>query len=184
MQSSNNSYYSHFGYTIDISDDKIIVGAAATSNGAVYLYEKPDTGWTDTNDAMLITASDGVSQDFFGYSVSIDNNTMLIGAINSDDIALDNGAAYFMSYEVGTRINSPKDNSFMTYPNPAHDIIYFKDNSTFPEKAEIFDMSGRLMKIVNTGSDNSINISMLKPGIYFLQLNTSEGKYVIKFIKK
>ena len=76
-----------FGTSVAISGNIIVVGAANTSNfskqttpGAVYVFVKPAGGWKDMTETVKLTASDGVSGDAFGNSVSISGDTIAVGA--------------------------------------------------------------------------------------------------------
>ena len=61
-------------------------------SGSAYVYEKDElTGlWTET---AKLTASDGKS-DFFGYSVSVAGDIVIVGAIHDDDNGGMSGSAY------------------------------------------------------------------------------------------
>ncbi|MFM7791886.1 MAG: FG-GAP repeat protein, partial [Microcystis panniformis] len=49
------------------------------------------------NDLVKITASDGQAYDSFGQNVSLDGNTLLVGAARDDDNGLDSGSAYIFN---------------------------------------------------------------------------------------
>ena len=49
------------------------------------------SGWTQV---AKLTADDGAESDNFGYSVSIDGDTMVIGAYYDDDKGYNSGSAY------------------------------------------------------------------------------------------
>ena len=49
------------------------------------------SGWTQV---AKLTADDGAADDYFGYSVSIDGDTMVIGALQDDDKGSNSGSAY------------------------------------------------------------------------------------------
>jgi len=71
----------YFGYSVSISGDNIVVGAFnSDTKGAVYVYTKPTTGWIDMTQTAKITASDGIDYDYFGYSVSISGDNIVVGA--------------------------------------------------------------------------------------------------------
>ncbi|MCK9516969.1 MAG: FG-GAP repeat protein [Ottowia sp.] len=86
-----------FGWAVDISGDgnTAVVGAKgnSTNKGAVYVFIKDGTNWTEQ--AKLV-ANDGTTEEFFGYSVAIsdDSNTIVVGAYKEDGTATDMGAAY------------------------------------------------------------------------------------------
>ena len=77
-----------FGTSVAISGNVIVVGAANTSNfegaaatpGAAYVFVKPAGGWKDMTETQKLVASDGQPGDAFGNSVSIDHNTIAVGA--------------------------------------------------------------------------------------------------------
>ncbi|HEX6460398.1 MAG TPA: FG-GAP repeat protein [Thermoleophilaceae bacterium] len=91
---ANNDF---LGVSVAISGDTIVVGASGrnSSQGAVYLYEKPDTGWGDAStESAKLLASDGAANDLFGTSVAIDGGTVVVGAPHHLVGLQDSGAAY------------------------------------------------------------------------------------------
>jgi len=81
-----------FGVSVAISGSTVAVGMASTSlPGAVYLFVKPATGWTDMTQTAKLHASDGAGNDYLGYSVAISGNTIVAGAPNAYGYV---GAAY------------------------------------------------------------------------------------------
>lgn len=83
-----------FGYSVGISNDTVVVGAPG--KGSTYIFVKPGSGWSGilTPTSKLI-ASDGAANDFFGTSVGLSNDTVIVGA-DSDNIGgnADRGSAY------------------------------------------------------------------------------------------
>ena len=55
------------------------------------MFAKPNSGWTDVTETAKLTASDGADSDQFGISVSVDGDTVVVGA-HQDDYS--KGAAY------------------------------------------------------------------------------------------
>lgn len=80
------------GLSVAIGDDVIALGAvnASGGHGAVLVYERPPGGWTDGVETAILTASDGAVGDRFGIDVSIDGDTILVGASENNGV----GAAY------------------------------------------------------------------------------------------
>jgi len=76
---SDGTAYSEFGGSISISGNTVVVGAE-TGLGAAYVFAEPASGWADMTQTAELTASDAVSGDFFGTSVSISGNTVVVGA--------------------------------------------------------------------------------------------------------
>ncbi|MEO7976623.1 hypothetical protein [Flavobacterium sp.] len=97
---SENIIYDNYATSLDISGDLMIVGAFYNSTdnnlsnylenaGAAYIYHKDNGVW---NFVQKIVASDRERRDNFGNSVSIFENTVIVGAV--EEGANWAGAAY------------------------------------------------------------------------------------------
>jgi len=90
-----------FGRSVSVFDDVIMVGASGVSGangrnyGAVYVFRLDGSVWIQQQ--KLLT-SDGAKSDSFGWSVSVSNNTVLVGAKGNDDHGLSSGSAYVFSF--------------------------------------------------------------------------------------
>ena len=60
-------------------------------SGAVYVFTRTDDGWIES---QKLKASDGASNDYFGTSVSMSGDTIVVGASLDDDGASMSGSAY------------------------------------------------------------------------------------------
>jgi len=69
------------------------------------------------------------------------------------------------------------------YPNPVKNELFIKLNNLKVTKMSIFDYSGRLVKSINENV-NSINVSDLQQGIYFLKVSTENGESIKRFKKE
>ena len=80
-----------FGIGVSISGDYLVVGANEVDGrkGAAYVYLKNSNGTWEY--AQILMASDAANDDFFGTSVSIAGDQMVIGAYGANGEA---GAAY------------------------------------------------------------------------------------------
>ncbi len=74
-------------------------------------------------------------------------------------------------------------NNFKIYPNPVSDQLFVTSEKFTIESMAIFSMTGQKILQIE-GASNSINVSSLSKGMYFLEINSEEGKVVQKFIKK
>ena len=79
-----------FGFSVAVDGDTVVVGAFyeednAVEYGSAYVFTKPDAGWATTSTAAKLTASDGADNDYFGFSVAVDGNTVVVGAPEDDD---------------------------------------------------------------------------------------------------
>ena len=74
------------GTSVAIAGDTVVVGAPSTEigsnqgQGAVYVFNKPASGWNDTTQTAVLTASDGQIGDALGLSVAISGETIVAGA--------------------------------------------------------------------------------------------------------
>lgn len=83
-----------FGWSVDVSGDTAVVGAwgVDVDRGSAYVFERAGGVWTQQ--AQLF-ASDGEENNEFGTSVSIDGDTILVGAPGDDTPTGDtSGSAY------------------------------------------------------------------------------------------
>lgn len=86
-----------FGGAVAISTDTVVVGANGDDDngedsGSAYVLAKDDSGnWV--LEAKLL-ASDGAAFDFFGTSVAVSGDTVLVGAYWDDDNGFESGSAY------------------------------------------------------------------------------------------
>ena len=86
----------YFGSSVSISDDTIVVGAYGDDSngsdaGAAHVFVREGGGW---NQHAFLTAFDAAPGDYFGRSVSISNDTIVVGAFGEDSNGSDAGAAY------------------------------------------------------------------------------------------
>jgi|GEM_PF-7073682 len=88
----------------------------------------------------------------------------------------------FAYNQLGNAENIP-NNAMSVYPNPATNSITLTQNVEL-KTLKIFDMTGKLI-IDTTSNKDTIDISMLRKGFYFIEAIDIEGvKTVTKFIKK
>ena len=86
-----------FGWSGAVSGNLAVIGAYSDddngqSSGSAYVFDVA-TG----NEMCKLTASDGAWGDEFGISVAIDDNTIVVGAHQDNDNAIDAGSAYVFS---------------------------------------------------------------------------------------
>ena len=89
----------HFGNSISISGDYIIIGASQKDNsgnrqGAAYIYARDYGGADNWGEVMKLIASDAEDEDLFGNSVSISGDYAVVGAFWENGGGTDRGAIY------------------------------------------------------------------------------------------
>jgi len=94
--SSDIEAYDYFGTSVSIDGDTVVVTAQSEDTGdinagAAYIFTRDGTTWTQQ---QKIQASDAEGSDSFGASVSIDGDTIVVGAYGEDTGGANAGAAY------------------------------------------------------------------------------------------
>jgi FG-GAP repeat/Secretion system C-terminal sorting domain len=98
----------HFGYSVAIDGNYAVIGAfddlpGATDMGAAYVFFFNGTAW---GEQQKLTPADGAATDWFGISVSISGNKMVIGAQQEDENAsggntLSNAGSAYVFQRIG-----------------------------------------------------------------------------------
>lgn len=128
LKASNTNPNDLFGYSLSISGDTIVVGASRESSssnavngneldnsapnaGAAYVFTRAGFTWTQQ---AYLKAGNSEAEDFFGDSVAVDGNTIVVGASSesssatgvngdgTDNSADESGAAYVFVRTGGT----------------------------------------------------------------------------------
>ena len=128
LKASNTGIYDHFGNSVAVSGDTLAVGAddedssatgvdgnqgdnSADESGAAYVFTRSGGVWSQQ---AYLKASNTESEDYFGESVAISGDTVVVGADGEDSSATgvngnqgdnsadDSGAAYVFTRSGGT----------------------------------------------------------------------------------
>ena len=96
LTASDGAAGDYFGSSVAIDGDTVVIGAHWDddndyNSGSAYVYVRSNDVWSEQ---AKLTASDGASRDFFGYSVAIDGDTALIGAYADNDNGANSGSAF------------------------------------------------------------------------------------------
>ena len=96
LTASDAAAIDQFGYSVSLDNDTIIIGArgntdAGPDSGSAYIFVRSGTNWTEQ---AKLTSLDLATGDRFGFGVSIDEDTAVIGAFQDDDDGTDSGSAY------------------------------------------------------------------------------------------
>ncbi len=93
-----------FGKAIAIDVDRIVVGAegvdeAATSAGAAYVFDETSGTWSET---QKLLASNAGGFDYFGNTVSVSGDKVVVGAYGNGTMGSYAGMAYVFELSSGT----------------------------------------------------------------------------------
>jgi hypothetical protein len=114
------------------------------------------------------------------FEGEVDINPMADGVINATSLGFRDCYLIKMKQE-NLGIDSPDFNVSVVYPNPSKDILFVQsEKSLSGEKYTIFDNIGKVVETGLISFNNSISISNISEGMYYLQL---QDKQRIKFLK-
>ncbi len=91
-----------FGHAVAIADQTIVVGAPADGitdgTGSVYVFTRPESGWSADIEAQKLTAPQALAGERFGHAVAIADQTIVVGA-PADGITDGTGSVYVFAVE-------------------------------------------------------------------------------------
>jgi len=162
IKASNTGASDHFGRSVAISGDTMVVGAvyedsAATgingnqnnngeqNSGAVYVFVRSGTTWSQQ---AYIKASNTQEIDYFGLSVAISGDTIAVGAYGEDSAATGIN---------GDQTNNGEQNSGAVY-------VFVRSGTTWSQQAYI--KASNTQEIDYFGSSVAISGDTLAVGAY------------------
>ena len=173
------------GGSVSLSSDGSIVAIGATRNSAngqssghVRVYQNTSNTWSQVGSDI-----DGEeAQDYFGGNVSLSGagDKLVVGATTLFTSATKNGFAKV--YDLSGVLSSDKftQANFTIYPNPATEVLNIKlqDNAIL-ENVTIYNNLGQKIKTIK---QNTVDVSTLAKGLYFVEVTTNQGKASKKVI--
>jgi hypothetical protein len=130
------------------------------------------------------------SDDSYGISIDRNSNIYVVGNLSPDILTFDNlfvnsNGGLFLAKLAGVTAINENFNSghgISCFPNPFSDKLIVE--SKLISDASLLDLQGKVIKKLNLNpGENEIDTHLLNPGIYFLQIITSEGMASQKVIK-
>ncbi|MFK7770751.1 MAG: T9SS type A sorting domain-containing protein [Saprospiraceae bacterium] len=143
-----------------------------------------DYGVPSDNGRNQIYVSDfGLVYSYTG-GVFSDDESQLIGHKRGNIIEGDIDPLCLITSNNNTLTN--KEPFIQIYPNPTSEYlnILFSKNQNTPFSISIFDTVGKLVLEKKNVSSNSIDVSKLKKGFYFLKISSSFGDSIHKIVKQ
>ncbi len=90
-------------------------------------------------------------------------------------------------FEYGSNVGifNPQTKNIKVYPNPVKDILFLDFAGDKTATLEIFNPAGQMVRqMQEVHSSGSINLSNLKPGLYYLFIKTKTNTSSVKIIKE
>lgn len=93
--------FGDFGNVVSLDGNIAVVGrpddgVSGSFSGSVYVFRRDGNNW---NQEGKLVPVDGAAGDYFGVSVSVQGDTILIGADNDDEVGPDSGSAYVYRHD-------------------------------------------------------------------------------------
>ena len=182
--------------TLDVSQNTALVSLICYGNQLTHLDISQNTALTnfrcDYNQLTTLNMQNGnntniINNDFYAY-----HNPNLT-CILVDDAAWSttnwtniDATSTFVNNQAECDALSVAENSFKTqinlYPNPAKNNFTIQNNSNYTlENLSIYDMLGKLVLQTNN-TNNTIDVSTLKNGIYLVKMISNSNKIAIQKI--
>jgi len=106
LPQAGGSVRDFFGYSVDIDDGRVVVGAFGDEDGGngldsgnIFVFDAA-TG----NQVFRLSANDGSREDMFGFAVAIDNGIVAASSTGDDDNGDRSGSSYLFNATTGNQI--------------------------------------------------------------------------------
>jgi hypothetical protein len=117
LTASGQGVSGEFGSSISMSGATIVVGDAANGSqyyGAAYLYYEPPTGWANATQSAEIVSPNLQAYGYFGVSVGVSGNLLMIGANGETINGLEDvGAVYVFDGTTQLAELTPSDTQYL-----------------------------------------------------------------------
>ena len=143
----------------------IVILLSDCFNNDYQTYENMYFGFYDDNAAEPFT-----------YEITDEGNgalSMIVTASNGDKVYYGNDLLTNGDLSIA---------DFHVYPNPVQDELFVNSKGNSIDGITVYSLTGQQL-IYRTGQTNSIDVSSLSDGIYFLEIVSEGKKQVQKFVK-
>lgn len=155
----------------NIRTDFSTIFCGATATGEFYNAPLLDGNYKPTSSSPVLDAGDNAyvftSKDYYGTN-RILNSTVDIGAYE---------------FDITSGVKDIVKNKLSLYPNPTTSQLTIANIQSQVVSVRILDVTGKVVK-TEVPTNNTIDVSNLINGVYFIQVQTKEGMHHSKFIKE
>jgi hypothetical protein len=179
-QAGNSTYYAAESIQQPLTVNKALVNANADDATKVVGTENPPftityNGFVNSEtEAVLnippIVTTDAVTQSPVGsYALVVSG-----GSDNNYDFSYTNGTLVITE---ATSVHSSESATPVFYPNPVNDYVILDLNGDATETIAIYNNDGQLI-LTTSIVNRSVDVSSLKPGIYFMKTQNETFKFI------
>lgn len=150
-----------FGSSVVVSDGLIVVGSARDSvygewSGSVHVFDALSGSLI-----RKISPADGNTQDYFGFSVALEDGLLAVGAFGDDDRGSHSGSVYLFDVYTGEQL----------------DKIYGNDTATYDVFGSTVVISDGIIAV---GAQNNTDFGYLSGSAYLFRAST--GNQIAKLL--
>lgn len=191
--------YFNLGYNVGVTVKNV---SAQPFTGVIHIFYQTDTTmlYPVELDSMNVTldASGGINDSVSIYKTAAfiilqtefhpGTNIVVVWPTSSGIMTVDSlKFNIYVPDGLGILESNTNNENILFYPNPATDILYFKQKNGQRkiETMRVIDCLGKVVKTYTGNISNSISVKQLETGMYFIETTTSDGnKYMQRLIKK
>lgn len=169
----STSINKHFAY-LSVLDEVVSFDKQLHNLQGLGLYPFYDTTFTDNLNPPYSYSHCLYTKQTPGLAILYHNSTVKQSSINQSVWN------YMLTSETSTGIeNNITQNRISIYPNPASSSIYIQSQDILIDKIYyVYTSTGQLLMSGRISNSNSIDISELKAGLYFIKLDGWIGKLI------
>ncbi|AUC13900.1 hypothetical protein BTO06_01460 [Tenacibaculum sp. SZ-18] len=146
-------------------------------DGSVTTSPNPVNGTYDQGTVVTLTAVPDSGFSFDAWSGDATGTTTQV------TITMDSDKNVTATFSATLGVNEDKFKvPFKLYPNPVTDVLRIESQEVV-HKVKIYNTLGKEVLFKNSFDEETINVSNLSQGIYFMIIETETGKGVRRFIK-
>jgi len=170
LTASDGAAGDNFGVSVRINDENTFAFVGAdnhdSAKGAVYVFKKNHPNANDWGQYQKIVSLDQRINSYFGKSIGVNGNSLLIGSPNSGNFS---GAVYEVTYSTGTgKWGTASGNDHL----PSSDKIVALDASANDQYGYSVDVYDNFGVVGSKSTDMSGNVDT---GSAYIIINTGEG---------
>jgi hypothetical protein len=170
LTASDGAGGDNFGVSVSINDEGTFAFVGAdnhdSAKGAVYVFKKNHPNAGDWGQYQKILSLDQRINSYFGKSISVHLNTLLIGSPNGGNFA---GAAYEVTFSTGTGKWGTQSGSIYLPSSDKIEALDASANDQYGYSVSVYDNFG---VIGSKSTDMSGNVDT---GSAYIIINTGEG---------
>ncbi len=146
-----------------------------------YSLERSNNGFSDFEEITFVPSKGGQSAQAYTYS----DQQVVPGIRYYYRLKMLDLDGQFSYSPIRFAMLAGADKEIQLYPNPADDKLHILWNGVVPTTTQVFNMEGQVMLTVSKNTAfESIDVSSLAKGMYYLVVETNLGKSLgYKFVK-